>query len=143
MAEDPRQLHYEHRFHLRYAIKHKVREYNHRMELPLAAILPLLKRINMTLYAPHWFDFGEGVLGRDLDKYERIWEAEDIEWLYPIREMKSLGFTRFEHLSVKIVYLDYANAEMETDFQAWVKEEINGIADAKELDILFCRASNE
>lgn len=107
------------------------------------AVRPLLKRINVTLYAPHWYAFTKTVLGGAVSKDEHVWEAEDIDWLYPVRQMKSLGFTRFERLSIKVVYQDYKSAEMENEFHTWTKERIHSMADMKELEILFCRAGDE
>jgi hypothetical protein len=88
-------------------------------------------------------DFTESVLGRAVAEDEHTWEAEDIDWLYPVQEMKRFGFTRFERLYIKIVYPDYKSVEMENEFRAWVKEHINIMAEVKELEILFCRARYE
>ena len=151
LADDTRQFSSMNRIYLKYAIKHpnppkgivRQYEYNYHLELPPAAVRPLLKRVNVTLYAPHWFDFTERILGRAIAEDEPIWAAEDVDWMYPIREMTRLGFTKFERLSTKVVYQDYANAKMEKEFRAWVKEKINDVAEAKQLEIFFCRARDE
>ena len=132
------------RAHLDHAIKHHGGlEYNYRIEMPPVAIRPLLKRITITLHAPYWSDFGRDVLGRFVRNDEHIWAAEDHDWLYPIREMKLLGFTLLEHLSIKVVYEGYEYARMDKDFLIWTRDKISGMIDAKELDILFCRARDK
>jgi hypothetical protein len=130
---------------IKYTVKHRKflpcsrdeSEHNYELELPPVAVRPLLKRINITLYAPYWREFTDGALRREVTKDEKIWEAEDVDWLYPTREMKALGFTRVEHLAVKIVHdlWQHGSVERTNEFKAWTREQIRSMVDAKDLRI--------
>jgi hypothetical protein len=130
---------------IKYTVKHRKflpcspdeSEHNYELELPPIAVRPLLKRINITLYAPYWREFTDGAPRREVTRDEKIWEAGDIDWLYALREMKALGFTKVDYLAVRIVHhpWQYGSVEREKEFKIWTEAQIRAMVDAKDLRI--------
>lgn len=113
-------------------------EYNCQLELPPSRIRPFLKRIKIVLYAPTESMLRhEAFMGRLIKQGEKVWEAEDIDWLYPLREIRSLGFTRLLFLAIDIIHPRYGTSERRIEFREWTQEKIEGLVEAGQLVVTF------
>ena len=75
------------------------------MELPPAKLRRFFKLLKITLQAPRQLDSKlEILLGRDVEVHERVWNVSEIDWLYPVRELDRLGFSRLQRVDIEVKY---------------------------------------
>ena len=111
-----------------------------KMELPPRKFRPLFKHVKITLHAPPKAGSSEILYCRKAPVVARIWANEELDWLYPIRELKDLGFGSLQSLEVEILQPNYYYAGMDgpAEFKKWTEDAIEGMhLDVEEMIIKF------
>ena len=102
------------------------------MEVPPMKLRPFFERLKITLQAP--MEVKEDVgkrLGRKLQAPERAWNVREIDWLYPVRELKNIGFEGVGELEIEIKYCSpdgyFRSVGDVTDMETWTRSCIDGM----------------
>lgn len=80
--------------------------------VPPYQLRPLITRLDLTIQTPKkrlW----SRITGRKFEEYEELWKVQDVDWLHMVRESKSIGFTRVDHLVVRVLHARCESSETE------------------------------
>jgi len=111
-----------------------------RMELPPRKWRHLFKHVKLTLHAPPKAESSQSVYGRKAQIGDRVWAIKELDWLYPIRELKALGFGSLQSLEVEILQPNYYYVGIDgpQEFKKWTEDAIEGMhLDAVEMTVKF------
>lgn len=124
-------------------------EYNFKIELPTASVRPFLKRvkivlqhIKITLRAPMESQIRlEDLVERELLSTEKPWNMAEVDWLYPVRELKMLGFGELEELEIEVKYYPDPDHRGEgvLEMKKWTESAVSTTEIAKECRSLTLR----
>jgi hypothetical protein len=115
------------------------------MELPPRKWRQLFKYVKLTLHAPPDHVLLRAVYGRKAGIEYRVWTNKELDWLYPARELKTLGFGTLQFLQVEILHPNYrwnngsyVGPDGPEAFIQWTEDAISGMSiDAIEKKIQF------
>lgn len=84
-----------------------------KMEVPPLKLTRFSRRIKITLEVPMATKEELGKrMKRKLHDSERAWSVREVDWLYPVRELKNFGFEKVEELEIEVKYLPQADSEV-------------------------------
>jgi hypothetical protein len=84
-----------------------------KMEVPPLKLTRVFRGIKITLEVPMATKEKLGKrMKRKLHDSERAWSVREVDWLYPVRELKNFGFEKVEELEIEVKYLPQADSEV-------------------------------
>ena len=117
------------------------------LEVPPSRMRQLFKQIKITIEAPMFTKREvKDLVDRDIGDDERPWSMSEFDWLYPVRELQTLGFGRLEELQIEIergwMHSDTSREAQEMEAWAgsrlWEMKAMNVIG-AEKLQVDFVR----
>ena len=107
-----------------------------RVELPPSRLRHLFKLVSMVVLAPTDWQY-QHFHRLEMTAKDKFWKTDNVDWLYLLRNLRALGFSRLERLTINVVHWGYKNTAATDAFKVWTEERLRGMTNAREMVINF------